>query len=218
MNRGSVRTQAADFCGDKNQTRYSATQYNTAINRAQEQFALDTKALFKDTSWSTVSGTATYDLPDDFMWEDWVTYDGSEISPISRHELQRRKGGEDWTDDTGTPTHYIVDPEVAQGKVRLYPIPQEAKTLGMRYFPLPAEMTSDSDTPLNSTTRMAQFHIALAAYAAWLLLTGEDPTPSIDQKRSDLMKIYADGAGKATETFKNTASAPIMIKGTFIWR
>lgn len=216
MNRGAMRTQTADFLSDKNQTRYSSTQYNTALGKAQEQFALDTKALWKDASYSVTAADATYDLPTDFMWEDWVKYDGVEISPISRHELQRLSG-QDWTDDQGAPTNYIIDPEEASKSITFYPIPQEAKTAAMRYFPLPAAMSSDSDVPLNSSTLMVQFHLGICAFAAWLLIMGEQVTPATQAKANSLMPLYTDAVNKAIETFKNTASAALQIRGSRIW-
>ena len=224
MNRLALRSQAADFIGDKNQTRFSSTQYNTALDRAQEQFAMDTRALWKDATVSTAADTAAYLLSaftptvTDFILEDWVLYDGYELKPISRHELQRMNPGRDWTADTGTPTHFIIDPEEARKKITLYPIPQEVKTVSMRYFPVPASMTSDSDLPLNSSALMAQFHLCVAAFAAWLLLLGESMTPAIADKRRELLAIYNDGTEKATSTFKNTASMPIKMKGGRIWR
>lgn len=224
MNRASLRSQAADFISDKNQTRFTATQYNTALDRAQEQFAMDTRALWKDATVATVSGTASYLLSaftptvTDFIVEDWLLYDGYELEPISRHELQRLNPGRDWTTDTGSPTHFIIDPEEARKKVLLYPIPQEVKTVSMRYFPIPASMTSDSDTPLNSSALMTQFHLALAAFAAWVLLLGEQMTPPIADKRRELLAIYNDATDKATSTFKNTASQAIPMRGGRIWR
>lgn len=213
MNRGSVRTLAASFAQDPNQTRYSATRYNDAINRSQEQFALDTRALFKDTSFTSVADQATYSLSSDFMYEEYVTYAGLKLTPISRVRILEIKSADDWTDDTGTPTHFIIDPEEAQKKLLLYPKPTTAgDTIGLRYYPLPAAMSSDSDTPLNSSALMAQFHMALAAFTAWILLLSEQSTPQIVEKRNELLKIYTDGVNKATETFKNTASAPLRMR------
>ena len=217
MNRGSLRTQAADFCGDKNQTRYSATQYNTAINRAQEQFSLDSNSTFKDVPYSNAAGDATEALPSDFIVEDWVKYDGIEIDPISRHELQRLSG-QDWTDDTGTPEKYIIDPEEARKTITLYPIPVDSKTLVMRYLALPAELSADSDTPLNSSALLIQFHIGIAAYVAWLLLLGEQMSPQVREKRDSLLVMYNDSVNKAIEKFGNTKSMGIRIRGSRIWR
>lgn len=218
MNRGTLKTHAADFAGDKNMTRYSSTQYNTAADRSQEQFAMDTRALFKDmTPVTTTADDAEYDLPTDFMFEDFVTYDGNELTPASQHDIQKAYGS-GWDSLEGTPTHFMINPEEAQKSVLLVPIPQDAKTLGMRYFPLPAAMSSDSSTPLNSSALMAQFHLGLAAFMAWLLLTGEQSTPALVEKRRELLDIYNDFVTKAIDTFRNTATAPIYIKGCRTWR
>jgi len=216
MNRGTMRTETARMCGDKNQTRYTPAEYNTALDRAQEQFALDSRVLWRDQSWTTEDGLATYDLPSDFMYEDWVQYDGAELKPISRHEIARLKG-QDWASETGTPEYYIVDPEEARKQVRVCPIPVEAKPLVMRHYPLPASMSGDTSVPLNSSSLMAQFHLSLCAFAAWLLLTAEIQTPEIVTKRNELMAIYLDGKNRAIDTFKNTASAGFTIRGTRLW-
>jgi len=216
MNAGAINSLAANFAGDPDMTRFSG-KYFDAQNRAQEQFALDTRALWKDRSWSHAADDADEDLPSDFMFEDWVTYNGIELKPISRHELNRQHG-EDWTSKTATaPTHFIIDPEQAVKEIVLFPIPTEAKTLTMRYFPLPTAVASDSDTPLNSSSLMAQFHMAIAAYEAWLILLYESVTPEIQAKRRELLAIYQDGVDKATNLFKNTASAPLKIRGSRIY-
>ena len=219
MNLATLRTQVGAFLGDPDDARWTPAVKLTALNRAQEQFALDTQALFKDTSWSHAANDADENLPSDFMWEDYVSWDGYEISPISRHELNRLNSGTDWTDDSSTsPTHYIIDPEEAVKEIVLYPIPTEAKTLRMRYFPLPTALSSDSDVPLNSSALMAQFHIGIAAYATWLLLLNEEQTPAIVQKQKAMLTIYNDMTEKAISKFKNTASAPIKKNGWFVWR
>jgi len=208
MNYGTIRSLAANFAQDPDQTRYSG-KYAAAVNRAQEQFAYDTRALYKDTTWTSVSGTSTHSLPADFIYEKSVTFDGLPLDPVSRDTLAREQSGDDWTDDEGTPTHYMIDPEEANKVLRLYPIPQANdadKTISMRYYPLPANVSDDSDTPLNSSALMGQFHVGIAAFTAWLLLTYEILTPEILMKRVELLKIYTDAILKADSTFKNTAS------------
>lgn len=213
MNRGALKTQASEFAGDPQMTRYTETQYNTAADRAQEQFALDTEALFKDMTPVTLSaGDAENDLPSDFIKEDFVTFDGTELIPISKHDLQRQYG-KDWSTTEGTPSHVLINPEEAEKTILIWPIPQEAASLGMRYSALPAAMDDDADVPLNGSTLLAAYHIGLAAYTAWLVLGNETPTPEIRQKRMDLLAQYADSVGKAIDKFKNTASAPIKIPG-----
>lgn len=225
MTLSTLREATSRFVGDKDITRYTSAEYLAALNRAQEQFVLESKALWRDVTWTTVSGTATYafsaasaDISSSFMFEDWVTFDGYELAPISRHELQRLNPGDDWTDEEGTPSHFLIDPEEAAKRIRLYPIPQSAVTLSMRCFVLPTALAADSDTPLNSSALMAQFHIAIAAYAAWLLLLGEETTAGIVEKRRELLDIYTNGRDLAIDTFKNTMSMGIKIKGSRIWR
>ena len=211
MTKAQLRAQTAKFAGDPDQTRYS-TQYDDALNRAQEQFALETRALWEDEPYTTSSGTAAYNLPADFMWEDWITYDGAEMVPISRHEIQRIYGS-DWASQEGTPTHVIVDPEEGRKTFTLVPIPQEAKSVVMRYYPLPAELTSDSQVPLNASSLMAQFHMGIAAFAGWLLLMGEESTASVVKKQDGLMAVWNDATDKAINLFKNTASAGLKVRG-----
>ena len=225
MNLASLRDQTSRFVGDPQITRYTAADYIAALNRAQEQFAAESRMLWKDVTWTTVAGTAAYafsaastDISSSFMWEDWVTFGGLELSPISRHELNRLSHGDDWTDDAGTPSNFVIDPEEAQKKIRLYPIPQTAEVLSMRCYVLPTALSGDSDTPFNSSTLTSQFHIALCAYAAYLLLMGEETTSGNVQKRKELLEIYSGGRDLAIDTFKNTMSMGIKIKGSRIWK
>ncbi len=217
MNLGTLRDQAAKFVGDPNISRYQAADYLTALNRAQEQFAMDTRSLWKDTTWTSAANDATYALPSDFMFEDSVYFGGLLLKPISRRDLAILSPDSDWTLTTGTPTAFLVDPEEAQKTLLLYPIPTDAdanKTIAMRYFPLPVALAGDADIPLNSSALMAQFHIGLAAYAAWLLLLTEEVTPGNAQKRANLLSIYSDAATKATDLFKPTVSAPWRMRGS----
>ena len=207
----TLQQLAADLAGDPSQTRFS-DKYVSCVNRAQEQFAMDSKALFKDTSYTTSSGDSTYDLPTDFILEQSVTYNGYPLKPISRHTLYTLYPGTDWTLLEGTPTHYMIDPEEAVKTLRLIPIPQEAQTASMRYFPLPAEVSAVGDIVLNSSSLMAQFHMGIAAFAAWLLLTFETATPELVEKRRELMKIYQDAVTKAIDTYGNTKSEALRMR------
>lgn len=216
MIHSALRTQVGSFLGDPDDTRYTPTAKTTALNRAQEQFAMDTRALWADQSYTTANGDADYNLPSRFMYEEWVTYDGKPLIPISRYGIVRLFGS-DWAEEEGEPTHFIIDPEEGVKELLLFPIPQEAKTVVMRYYPLPTELSADSDVPLNSSALMAQFHMGLAAYAAWLLLLNEETTPAIVAKRRELLQIYADAVTKATDSFKNTASQPLQIRGNAVW-
>lgn len=207
----TITTRTARFLGDPDQTRFSA-QYTDAINDAQKQFALDSGALFKDKAYTTVAGTSIYTLPTDFILEDTVTYNGLPLKPISRHTLYTLYPGTDWTLLTGTPTHYMIDPEEAVLSIRLIPQPIEAQAVSMRYAPLPADVSASTDVVLNASTLMTQFHLGIAALAAWLILQSEQVTPEVQAKTVEMMKIYNDAVTKAVDKFGNTKSEPLRIR------
>mgnify|MGYP001560845921 CR=1 FL=1 len=220
MNRGQIRTLVAGFCGDPSVSKFTVTQYDDAINRAQEQFAYDSKALFKDHPTITVvDGTATYDLPTDFWMEKQVTHKSVELQPVSRRTIQF-DNGDDWTDDAGSPRKFIIDPEEGRKQIRLYPIPgadDAGANLILTYYPVPAEMSADSSTPLNSSSLMVQFHMGIANYAAYLLMKGIDITPEVAIKLGQLNKDYQASVDLAIQTFKNTATEIIKMRGQRRW-
>ena len=207
----TIEARTARFLGDPDKTRYAGV-YTDAVNDSQKQFALDSGALFKDQAYTTVSGTSTYALPSDFVLEDTVTYNGLPLKPVSRHTLYTLYPDTDWTLLEGTPTMYMVDPEEASMVLRLIPIPQEAKTVSMRYAPLPADVSAVGDVVLNSSTLLVQFHLGIAALAAWIILQSEIVTPEILAKSGQMMKIYSDAVSKAVEKFGNTKSEPLRLR------
>jgi len=216
MNLASLTSAVTLFAQDAAQSRYSGL-YTGALNQAQQQFCLDSKSLWAD--WPAVYPTAgqqTFSLPTDFMFEKKVTYNGIKLNPVSRAELEREMTDTRWDTVTGRPTRYIIDPEKARRSLTLYPIP-DANSAGfdlvMTYYPMPADMTQPTDIPLNGNPIMAQFHLGLAAWAAWYLLQGEASDPNIPAKKKALLDIYNDCVSQAAETFQNTASEPIRLRG-----
>lgn len=221
MIRSSIRSLVGLFLEDPNLTQFTVGQLNDAIDRAQEQFAYDSRALFKDASTITVvNGTATYNLPSDFWLEKVVTHKGLKLTPRSRATLLN-ESGDDWTDDAGTPRHFIIDPEEARKQIRLVPIPQAGDAganLILTYYPVPAAISSDSASPLNSSALMVQFHQGIAAYAAWLCLFYKKMTPEIQVKQSGLYAMYQGHVTSAIDRFGNTASEPIVTAPKRVWR
>lgn len=221
MNLSQLRSLASLFVADPNQTRYSASQYNDALNRAQEQFAMDSRCLWKDApTYTVVDGTAAYSLPTDFLWEEKVVFKGLQLKAVSRETLEFYKRSDRWDDDSGTPLYYIIDPEEARKQITLFPIPGAADAganLVLTYYPLPTTMSSDSDNPLNGVSFLTQYHIAIAAYGAWLLALYETMTPEVMAKRTNLNQIYQDKVTEAVDHFKNTASEPMRMRGGRVW-
>ncbi len=219
MNLSTLSTFAQLLSNDVNGTRY-ATQYATVLNEAQYQFAMDSKCTFKDMAIQTiVSGTASYPLPTDFMWEKLILVNGLMLPPISRFELARTNTGTRWDQRTGTPTAYNIDPDLARQSILLFPIPQANDALAgqndlqMTYFALPAAMVNPTDQPLNANPLLVPYHMGIAAWAASYLLMTEDPTPILDGKIKRLTQIYNDYVSQASDQFKNTVSQPIRMRG-----
>lgn len=216
----TMRTFASLFCNDPSLTRFTATQYLSALNEGQLQFALDSKCLFTDTTITVVAGTSSYSLPTDFMFEKLVTHKQLLLKPISRATITYYKST-DWTTDTGTPKWFNIDPEEARKKILLYPQPTANDTgsnLILTYYPKPSDLVNDTDLPLDSYALLSQFHIAIPCWAAWLLLGYDTATPETQAKRSNLLGQYNDQVTQAIDLFKNTASEPIRMRGGRNWR
>jgi hypothetical protein len=217
MNRGTIRSLVANMVEDPNQSRYTPAQYNEAIDIAQKEFAFDSKAYYKDASTYTVSADdADYDLPSDFWLEKQVTHKGIELSPITRAQLQA-ENNEDWTDDTGTPTHYIIDPEEARKQILLYRIPQSGDAganLILTYYPVPGTPGSDGVNMFDNSALMIQFDLGIAAKAGDILLSYRTQTPEILVKRNDFRRQYGDKVVMAIDSFGNTKKAPMRFKTT----
>lgn len=216
MTLATMTAATAALINDSQQTR-QAGNYTQALNLAQQQFAFDTKCLWKDYTIAAITpGTATYALPSDFMWEKRVLYNGVPLGPASRDELARTHAGSRWDIITGTPTTYTVDPEVAKSSMTLFPIPDsnDNKDLILTYFCYPTDMASGGcDNPLNATPLLAPFHIGICAWAGWYLLASEDADGKMEANRRELIEIYNKTVTEAVNTFKNTVSQPLRMRG-----
>ena len=216
MNRGTLRTFASLWVNDPNLTRYTAAIYNNILNIANERFAVDSEALFKDSEYTLVADDGTYALPSDFMWEKEFELNGDDIKPVKRYTLSRNAKSSNWKTTKGKPTHVTVDPEEARKQILLYPIPDgnsAGDTLTMVYHAKPTDMSSDSDTPLNGDTYMVRFHMGVAAWAAWALLGYEDLTPEVDAKMAKMWNLYMYYVNEAKDNYDNAASEPMNMRG-----
>lgn len=214
MDLTTLQARTAKFAGDPDQVRYSAGYLN-AINDSQKQFVLDTNALYKNKSWdSSESAVGHYDLPTDFIIDNYVTYNGIAITSISRNTLYQLYPAIDYLPVIGTPLVYMINTNEDFKKMTVIPYqPAESGvTIIMGYVALPADVSAGSDVIFNSSTLMTQFHLGVAAFAAWLLLQSEAITPEIQAKMRELLKIYTDAVNVAIEKFGNTKSERVRIR------
>lgn len=214
MNLGELRAMTANFCEDTNISKFTAAKYNTAINQAQKQFCLDSKVLYKEQAYVLAVDDATYDLPTDFILDKAVRLNGIPLDPISKDKLDENYRSTRWDTIKGTPSLYIVDPMEANKTLRLFPIPSDigdGTDLRLVYYCKPADMATDISTPFNSATLMGAYEIAIANYAAWLLLSYLTPTDAIVSKRKDMLSQYTEKVIEAVQEFGDTKTEPISL-------
>jgi hypothetical protein len=106
-------------------------------------------------SYSTVAGDATLELPANFGREIDVHDEGGDhkLDQIGLREL------DELPEESGRPVEYAVEGD----EIRLYPTPDGAYELRLRYWRLPADMAADADEP----EIPKQHHHRLVAYPMW---------------------------------------------------
>ncbi len=220
MNLSQLTPICQQLLNDINGTRYAGL-YTGALNEAQNQFAIDSKCTFKDMAPQVaVLNQAVYPLPADFMWEKLVLFNGIMLPPVSRFELARTNTGTRWDQRTGTPTAYNIDPDVARQQLLLFPLPQAndvGKDIQMTYFALPTALANPGDVPLNANPLLVQFHMALAFWASWYLLQGEDASETVMAKMKKFLDTYNDYVSQCVDTFENTVSLPLRMRGVRVY-
>lgn len=201
--------------GDPSGQRFTSSQVQDEIQKAQEWFVLDTRALTDNVTDTSVADQASYDLQSDCMDIKRLAHKGIPLKRISKFELDRYTG-QDWSDDTGTPHFYYVDLDPNNKKYYLYPIPQgndAGANLAQEYIKLPPALSSDSSVPLDGHTLMVAYHDALA-YKAAVNLLDIDPTQETIVKSQRYEQKYQGYVSHCIETFKSLAEAmPVRMRG-----
>jgi hypothetical protein len=124
---------------------FSETEYEELfkrwLNQAQRRMVIETEIRTQEEAFSvsTVTGTATYELPTNFArLIDFFNEENHELlTPLDIREFDGLPKSE------GTPYAYTV----IGNKLTLYPTPSVTVPLTLRYWRLPAEMVQASDTP-----------------------------------------------------------------------
>lgn len=222
LTRSTLVTRIGDLTGDPNNTRFSASKKQDAIQRAQERFVLDTRVLVDVSTDSIVAGTTEYSLPSDVLDVSRVTANSRLIQRTSELDLDIDSGLQDWTDDEGRPYRYYVDLDPNNKKLRLFPEPQSddagSNNLRIEYVKIPPSLSSDSSVPLDSHTLLVPYHDALAYLAAADLLKIQPSQQSVVMVNS-YEKEYRDLVSHCIETFKNLADQkPMRFRGGRYYR
>lgn len=156
------------------------------LNQAQLEFARRTHILSDDesafTSFSTVAGTSTYEFDDRIIA---ITEIGLEIDDgngnLSYHGLRDRTRNQLKNSySQGRPTQYNV--QVAQNKIRLYPVPDAVYTVRMLVARKPLrDLQNGRDVP----EIPEDYHLTLCNFAAMKALMNNDPERSQMQAATD---------------------------------
>lgn len=106
-------------------------------------------------SYVTISGDSTLEFPADFGRLIDLHDEGADqrLDSLDLREL------DELPEESGRPTEYAVEGD----ELKLYPSPDGAYELRLRYWHLPADMTADGDEP----ELPKQHHHRLPAYPMW---------------------------------------------------
>jgi hypothetical protein len=189
---------------DPSERRFTAVQKQAEIEKAQEQFVLDTRCLKDVFSITIVAGTSEYDLPSDIFCVLRAAHQGKKIESISAYELDILYNS-DWTSLEGTPTKYYVDLDPNNKKLRFFPTPAAADAganTTLEYIKIPPALSADASIPLDGHTLLTPYHDALGYWAAASLM-GILPDQGALVMISRYQREYQNLVDKCIETFKS---------------
>lgn len=220
--RSDLVIQVSELIGDTSNQQWSTTQIQDRLQKAQEKFVSDTRALRDTQSFSIVAGTNTYDLSTDTFDIARVGLTGKGVlKRIGKFDLDLLIGGS-WQTVNGTPSSYYVDVSSTNKKLTLYPIPQSAdagtNNLVVDYVKVPPVMASDSDAPLNGQTLLQPYLDALAYFAASQILYASN-NPTDWTKANVMIKQYDSKATECITLFNDLSeTTPLRLKISGIGR
>lgn len=222
MDRATARSLVALGAEDKDQTQFTPEQYNTAIELAEQQFAIDGKALIKEETLTIVAGATAeateIALPTKWLFGVVVLHKGLRLRPVNRFDLSFQNGA-DWRTVTGTPVCFYIDEE--EEKIGFYPVPQAADAgafLDVLYAAAPDAISSDGTALLNAKALLQYYVPAVIAWATWKVLSWKVTTNEIVLKRRECILEYQHYTAQAIEVYKNMGDQPIQMKGGRDWQ
>lgn len=167
LNKSQINSEIRRLIHDSNGTsreRWTDLQISTFINMAQEEIVSLTWCMHNRYSFTTLSGTTQYALPNDTIALESVYYDNKVLPEISQSKLDTID--ETWpTASTGVPTYYYVYRTTASW-IGFYPSPDNTKSVDVWYVEQPDNLDSDTDTPFNNIHKLKPFHYTIILWVA----------------------------------------------------
>jgi hypothetical protein len=223
VDRVTARGLVAAKVEDPEQTRFTATQYNTALDLAQQQFSIDARSIIEAVNVVLVANQAEYTLPSDFLVMIMCRANGLKLAPTTKYELSFQTEI-DWTTlPAGTPTAVYMDEQ--NGKFGLVPVPDSnnaALPFVLDYIGIPAPMTQDTGggsagNLLNNITILQYYAMAVVNWAAYEMLSYVPMTDDVIKKRSAIMADYKTYTSQAITTYNNMTDEPLQMRGGQQW-
>jgi hypothetical protein len=195
MQLSELRTWFYDLMGlPSDDNRYTTSMVKSYLNIANQEWCARTNANEKSSDITIVQSTDNYTLPDDFIRDVGVVYDGK---TLQRRDMRERTDYN--STSTGTPEAYWV----WGGKLYLYPIPDAVKTCSLMYTSSPAAMADDSDVP---GWVPSAYHKALVFYAVQLAKGSEGA--------GDAANYWLAQFEKQAQEYQTYKAMPSLARGT----
>jgi hypothetical protein len=178
MDRGTIRDRARLLLGEPTSGGgWSDTQYNTAINEAQDDVAIRTKCLKTYAEFTTADATSEYSIAEASLanfidiaevWYFWDTDSYDVLDSIGRDELAFRQNN--YRGNSGTPTAFCYEDRVIEFDCET----EASLACRVYYYKLPATLSADSSVSLIPT----KFHQTLVYYTAWKFCESDGLDPN----------------------------------------
>lgn len=227
MTLSDLQSLIGQLTNDPNHDKYktsSPDDIGIELDNVQDRWNLEAGILKDVVTLTVVDGTRNYALsaltgtPIRF---DRVTHKGLLLERKDKSWYDLYKGGDDWSDNTGTPTGYYIDVSDPDNQnIFLYPIPQSADAganLVVEYVKRHTSMSAAGDSPFNSNLLLTPYHHGLAYHASANLLL-RDPSEANVLKVGQYNKLGNNILSKVIEVFKNQErEAPYRLRGGRRW-
>lgn len=223
ITRATARGLVALKVEDPQQTVFTAAQYNTALDIAQGQFAIDAKAIVKEVILTAPAGTGTgtvaISLPTDFLVTVLVRHMGIKLAPTTPYDLSFQSGQDYNTLPNGIPTMYLIDRQ--NDDLVLIPgtdAGNAGAVVTLDYVSVPAAMTSDASLLLNGDVILNYYAMAIVNWAAAECLTYLPMDAPKMAKRGALLADYTRYTDQAIMVYNNMSDQPIQMRGGRHWQ
>ena len=178
MIRSTIRDEARRQCGEPDTGgRWANARYDSAIERAQEDFVLRTLCLKSYATFTTAADTPEYDISEDSLAnflkvsEVWY-FDSStsyrKLTSVSRDTLTMMQ--DEFRGRDAAPQAYCIEDRVLEFDTE----PEADKTIRVYYYKLPTALAADATVP----DIPVKFHNALVNFTCWKFKEADDDLES----------------------------------------